>query len=248
MEKKVVVEQRNQVGIITINTNSGLNIIDRQTLKDLGDSCVSLDMDDSVKVIIIRGSDKSFSAGLDANEFANQCSVEMLQEMYQDFDKIATLKKPAIAAVNGYVIGIGLEIALACDMVFASDNASFGVPDLSLGIVPGFGATQRLPKAVGKSKAMEMILTGRAMSAKEAESVGLVSRIIPLAYLFTEAYNTAEKISSLRDMAINAAKELVKTAVSNIGLEEGLDIERQLYQNAVESDDFNQNLLKIAKK
>lgn len=153
-----------------------------------------------------------------------------------------------IAAVSGYALGIGFEMALACDIVFASESACFGHPDLSLGTVPGFGATQRLPNTVGKSKTMEMILTGRAMNAREAERAGIVSRIIPLRYLFDEAFNTAERIAALPDLAVNTSKELIKTAVSNTNLEEGLEIEKQVYKSSIASDEFRQNLANLAKK
>ena len=139
-------------------------------------------------------------------------------------------------------------MALACDIVLASESACFGHPDLSLGTVPGFGATQRLTNAVGKSKTMEMILTGRAMNALEAERAGIVSRIVPLRYLFKEAVKTAERISVLPDLAVTTSKELIKTAVSNTNLEEGLEIEKQVFKSSIASDEFRQNLLNMAKK
>ena len=161
---------------------------------------------------------------------------------------IADIKKPVIAVISGYALGIGFELALACDIIFASENACFGHPDLSLGIVPGFGATQRMPYAIGKAKTMEMILTGRAMNAKEAERCGIISRIIPLQYLFSEALNTAQKIAALPDLAVNTAKELVKTAIVNTNLEESLEIERQVYKNFVSTNEFQQKLINLFKK
>lgn len=248
MSQEVNTEIRNQIGIITLGSADGLNTINRRILAELAAAATSLDMSDNVKVIVLRGNDKAFSTGFDINDFLSDTSPEALDEMYENFEKIADIKKPVIAAVSGYVLGIGCEMVLACDIVFASESACFGHPDLSLGTVPGFGATQRLPNAVGKAKTMEMILTGRAMNAREAERCGIVSRIIPLRYLFAETMNTAARIAALPDLAVNTSKELIKTAVSNTNLEEGLEIEKQVYKSSISSDEFRQNLTEMAKK
>ncbi len=248
MSQEVITEIKNNIGIITISTADGLNAITRELLAEIANAATSMDMNDGVKTIILRGTDKAFSTGLDVNEFIADINPAMLEEMYENFEKIADIKKPLIAAVSGYALGIGCEMALACDIIFASESACFGHPDLSLGTVPGFGATQRLPNAIGKAKTMEMILTGRAMNAREAERCGIVSRIIPLRYLFDEAFNTAERIASLPDLAVNTSKELIKTAVSNTNLEEGLEIEKQVYKSSIASDEFRQNLAEMAKK
>ena len=248
MSQEVTTEIRNQIGIITLGSADGLNTINRRILAELAAAATSLDMSDNVKVIVLRGNDKAFSTGFDINDFLSDTSPEALDEMYENFEKIADIKKPVIAAVSGYALGIGCEMVLACDIVFASESACFGHPDLSLGTVPGFGATQRLPNAVGKAKTMEMILTGRAMNAREAERCGIVSRIIPLRYLFAETMNTAARIAALPDLAVNTSKELIKTAVSNTNLEEGLEIEKQVYKSSISSDEFRQNLTEMAKK
>lgn len=248
MSQEVNTEIRNQIGIITLGSADGLNTINRRILAELAAAATSLDMSDNVKVIVLRGNDKAFSTGFDINDFLSDTSPEALDEMYENFEKIADIKKPVIAAVSGYVLGIGCEMVLACDIVFASESACFGHPDLTLGTVPGFGATQRLPNAVGKAKTMEMILTGRAMNAREAERCGIVSRIIPLRYLFAETMNTAARIAALPDLAVNTSKELIKTAVSNTNLEEGLEIEKQVYKSSISSDEFRQNLTEMAKK
>ncbi len=248
MSQEVNTEIRNQIGIITLGSADGLNTINRRILAELAAAATSLDMSDNVKVIVLRGNDKAFSTGFDINDFLSDTSPEALDEMYENFEKIADIKKPVIAAVSGYALGIGCEMVLACDIVFASESACFGHPDLSLGTVPGFGATQRLPNAVGKAKTMEMILTGRAMNAREAERCGIVSRIIPLRYLFAETMNTAARIAALPDLAVNTSKELIKTAVSNTNLEEGLEIEKQVYKSSISSDEFRQNLTEMAKK
>lgn len=248
MNQEIINEIKNQIGIITLNSDEGFNTLNRQKLAILAETAVSLDMNDNIKVIIIRGSDKAFSTGLEINDFVSDTSEAVLGEMYKNFKKIADIKKPVIAVISGYALGIGFELALACDIIFASENACFGHPDLSLGIVPGFGATQRMPYAIGKAKTMEMILTGRAMNAKEAERCGIISRIIPLQYLFSEALNTAQKIAALPDLAVNTAKELVKTAIVNTNLEESLEIERQVYKNFVSTNEFQQKLINLFKK
>ena len=248
MEKNIIVEKKNSIGILAINSGGDLNLISRATLKELSEQAQALDMDDTINAIVIRGTQKVFSAGIDANDFVNNLDETTLEQMYEDFDKIYNLKKPVIAAVSGYALGIGCQIALSCDIILASDNACFGQPDLSVGIVPGFGATQIMPRLVGKAKTMEMILTGRAICSKEAERAGMISRVVPLMYLFEEAVQVAEKVASMENSATVTAKELVKTSLNNISLEDGIEIERQVYKSSIESEDFRNNLAKMAKK
>ena len=248
MSHEISSEIRKNIGIITIKTADGLNTLNRQMLADIAEAATSMDMNDEVKVLVIRGTEKAFSSGIDINEFVADVTPDILEDMYENFEKFADIKKPIIAAVSGYALGIGCEMALASDIVLSSESACFGHPDLSLGTVPGFGATQRLTNAIGKSKTMEMILTGRAINALEAEKCGIVSRIIPLRYLFKEAVKTAERIALLPDLAVNTSKELIKTAVSNTNLEEGLEIEKQVFKSSIASDEFRQNLLNMAKK
>ena len=248
MSQEISSEIRKNIGIITIKTADGLNTLNRQMLADIAEAATSMDMNDEVKVLVIRGTEKAFSSGIDINEFVADVTPDILEDMYENFEKFADIKKPIIAAVSGYALGIGCEMALASDIVLSSESACFGHPDLSLGTVPGFGATQRLTNAIGKSKTMEMILTGRAINALEAEKCGIVSRVIPLRYLFKEAVKTAERIALLPDLAVNTSKELIKTAVSNTNLEEGLEIEKQVFKSSIASDEFRQNLLNMAKK
>lgn len=173
MSQEIISEIKNHTGIITLKTEDGLNAVNRRMLAEIAEAATTMDMNDEVKAIIIRGGEKAFSAGVDVNEFVADVNPSVLEEMYENFEKIADVKKPVIAAVSGYALGIGFEMALACDIVFASESACFGHPDLSLGTVPGFGATQRLPNTVGKSKTMEMILTGRAMNAAKPNAPAL---------------------------------------------------------------------------
>lgn len=244
----IKVEKVGAIGLVTLTSKDNLNRIDAPSLDNLATEINRLDLSDDVKVIVLRGSEKAFSAGLNATEFVKTINSAILEDMADNFSKISDIKKPLIAEISGYAIGIGFELALACDMIFCADNAWFALPDLCLGTVPGFGATQRLPKAIGKAKAMEMILSGRAMGAKEADRVGLVSRTIPLMYLHDQTMKAAEKIASMPDLATNTSKELIKTSVGNSDLEEGLEIEKQVYKSALESDEFRINLENMIKK
>ncbi len=245
---EVNVEKIGGVGLITFSSKDKLNKINADTLESLSKEMAKLDIDDEVKAIVIRGNEKTFSAGINATEFVKNVNASMLEEMTDNFEVIADAKKPVIAEISGYAIGIGFELAMACDMIFCSENTWFAMPDLCLGTVPGFGASQRLTKAVGKAKAMEMILTGRAMSATEAERIGLISRIIPLMYLHDETMKVAELVASMPNLATNTSKELIKTAIGNTDLEEGLEIEKQVYKSALESDEFQINLENMLKK
>ena len=245
---EINVEKIGAVGLITFSSKDKLNRINSDTLESLSKEMAKLDIDDEIKAIVIRGNEKTFSAGINATEFVKNVNASMLEDMTDNFEVIADAKKPVIAEVSGYAIGIGFELAMACDMVFCSENTWFALPDLCLGTVPGFGATQRLTKAVGKAKAMEMILTGRAMNATEAERIGLISRIIPLMYLHDETMKVAELIASMPNLATNTSKELIKTAIGNTDLEEGLEIEKQVYKSALESDEFQINLENMLKK
>ena len=242
------VEKIGAVGLITFSSKDKLNRINADNLNSLAKEMAKLDIDDEVKAIVIRGNEKTFSAGINATEFVKNANASMLEEMGDNFDVIADAKKPVIAEISGYAVGIGFELAMACDMIFCSENTWFAMPDLCLGTVPGFGATQRLTKAAGKAKAMEMILTGRAMNAVEAERIGLISRIIPLMYLHDETMKVAELVASMPSLATNTSKELIKTAIGNTDLEEGLEIEKQVYKSALESDEFQINLENMLKK
>lgn len=242
------VEKIGAVGLITFSSKDKLNRFNADTLDSLAKEMAKLDIDDEVKAIVIRGNEKTFSAGINATEFVKNANASMLEEMGDNFDVIADAKKPVIAEISGYAVGIGFELAMACDMIFCSENTWFAMPDLCLGTVPGFGATQRLTKAAGKAKAMEMILTGRAMNSVEAERIGLISRIIPLMYLHDETMKVAELVASMPSLATNTSKELIKTAIGNTDLEEGLEIEKQVYKSALESDEFQINLENMLKK
>ena len=242
------IERKGAVGLLSMTSRNALNPIDAFVLENLAENIEQLERDDEVKVIVIRGTEKAFSSGINASEFVKNVNAEMMKEMHENFSRITDIKKPMIAEISGYAIGIGFELALACDMIFCAENVWFAMPDLSMGTVPGFGATQRLPKAVGKAKAMEMILSGRAMGAAEADRIGLVSRVIPLMELHDETMKAADIIASMPEIAVITSKELIKTAIANVDLNEGLEIERQIYKNALESDEYKINLQKMLQK
>lgn len=249
MENSVIeITQKGAVGIVSIANNDGLNILNRSALHALAKAMADLEAKDEINAIMIQGSNKAFSIGVDTDELANDANPDGVDDMWEDFEQISGAKKPTIAIVSGFAIGLGFEIAMACDIILSSDNAIFSIPDLSMGVIPGFGATQRLIAAVGKSKAMEMILSCRSMSAREAERVGLISRIIPLAYLKEEAFKVAEKIAEHPSLPVITAKELIKTAAAYTVLAEGLEIEKQVFKSSIENGEFRQHLVVLAKK
>lgn len=242
------VEKINQIAVVTLASKSGMNYIDESSLHELSENVEALDNDDDVKVIVVRGSEKAFSSGIEPNSFVRKVNHDLLDGMFDDFRKISNIRKPLIAEVSGYAIGIGFELAMACDMIFCSDNTWFSLPDLSMGVVPAFGSTQRLPKAIGKAKTMELLLTGRAMSGDEADRTGLVTRVVPLSYLHKETMKVADILVSMPEIALTTSKELVKTAIGNASLSEGLEIERQVYKSSFETDEYRNNLENMIKK
>ena len=216
----IAAEIRNNIGIITLNRPKVLNTINEEMLSEIATQAELFDKDPSVKALIIRGNDKAFAAGIDIKELVGKINQGTfnLSDLTSKMNIIANIKKPVIAVVAGYALGIGCELALCCDFILAADNARFGLPEVSLGIIPSFGATQRLTYAVGKAKTMEMILTGRAMTAEEAEKAGIVSRIIALPDLFEESIRTASRITAQSAVAVASAKSAVKRAAANIDL------------------------------
>ena len=242
------IEKSNQIAVVTLASKSGMNYIDENSLHELSENVEALDNDDDIKVIVIRGSEKAFSSGIEPTSFVRKVNHDLLNDMFDDFRKISNVRKPLIAEVSGYAIGIGFELAMACDMIFCSDNTWFSVPDLSMGVVPAFGSTQRLPKAIGKAKTMELLLTGRAMGGDEADRTGLVTRVIPLSYLHKETMKVADILVSMPEIALTTSKELVKTAIGNASLSEGLEIERQVYKSSFETDEYRNNLENMIKK
>lgn len=243
----ITVETRENLGIITLNRPQALNAVNAEMLKELALAAEAFDNNDAVRVLIVKGDGKTFAAGIDIKEVLGRADSKFLgiDEMQNCFRRFAAVKKPIIAAVSGYALGIGCELALACDIILAADNARFGQPELSLGTIPAFGATQRLTRALGKAKAMEMILSGRALTAEEAFVSGLISRIVPLPDLFEDAAKTAARIATQPLGALKAAKEAV-LAAQNTPLEEGIAFERKAAQCCLAADEFRESLRNFA--
>src|SRR3954465_9026845 len=222
----ILVEQRGAVTLITLNRPQALNALNSQVLGDLIAAFAAFDSDDSQHCALLTGSEKAFAAGADIKEMADQGFASMYgSNFFQGWEKVTATRKPWIAAVAGYALGGGCELAMMADIIIAADNAKFGQPEIKLGVTPGMGGSQRLTRAIGKAKAMEMCLTGRMMGAEEAERSGLVARIVPAADLVGEALKTAEAIASMAPLAAIATKEMIDAAFET-GLAQGIVFER----------------------
>ncbi len=223
----ILTETKGKTGIIRLNRPKALNALNGQLITEMNAALDGFDGDGNIGAIILTGSDKAFAAGADIREMKDKTTAEVVAEKFlSDWDHITTIRKPIIAAVAGYALGGGCEFALACDTIIAAENAKFGLPEVTIGIIPGGGGTQRLSRAIGKAKAMEMILTGRMMDAGEAERLGLVARVVPVEKLMDEALALAEKIAALSQPVIAAAKQAVNSAFEET-LSAGLVQERQ---------------------
>jgi enoyl-CoA hydratase len=227
--QNILTEQRGRVGLIRLNRPQALNALNSPLNDELGHALAAFDADAGIGCILLTGSDKAFAAGADIKEMTNKSAVEVFTEDFAGtWDAVARARKPVVAAVAGFALGGGCELAMQCDLIIAADTAKFGQPEMKLGIIPGIGATQRLPRALGKAKAMDLILTGRMMDAAEAERAGLVSRVVPAASLLEEALRVAETIAAMSLPAVLAAKEAVNRAFES-PLAEGIRFERRLF-------------------
>ncbi|MBZ9772183.1 enoyl-CoA hydratase [Mesorhizobium sp. CO1-1-8] len=233
----ILVETRGKVGLITLNRPQVLNALNSEVLTELLSAVKAFDADTAVAAIVLTGSQKAFAAGADIKEM--QCKSYMdvyLGDLFSGWDDFACTRKPILAAVSGYALGGGCELAMMCDFIIAADSAKFGQPEITLGVMPGMGGSQRLTRFVGKSKAMDMILTGRMMDAAEAERCGLVSRVVPAADLLEEALKAAARIADFSLPAVMMAKEAVNRAYETT-LTEGLRFERRLFHSMFALDD-----------
>jgi enoyl-CoA hydratase len=219
-----------KVAIITLNRPKQLNALNDQLMDELGHALKAFDADPALGCAVITGSEKAFAAGADIAAMAKYSFADVYRSDYisRNWETIRTIRKPVIAAVSGFALGGGCELAMMCDFIIAADNARFGQPEIKLGVIPGAGGTQRLPRAVGKAKAMDMALTGRMMDAAEAERAGLVSRVVPLASLMEEALAAALMVAGFSQIATMAAKESVNRAFES-GLSDGVMFERRLF-------------------
>ena len=245
----LIVEIEDNVALIRLNRPDALNALNSTLLGELAKALAAADKDDAVRCIIITGSEKAFAAGADIKEMAEKGFVEMFGEDFfaAEAEAIIRTRKPIIAAVSGYALGGGCELAMACDFIICSDTAKFGQPEINLGIVAGLGGTQRLTRFVGKSKSMDMHLTGRFMDAAEAERAGLVSRVVPAARLIPEVMAVARKIAEKSQIAVVAAKEAVNRAYETT-LREGLLFERRNFQALFATEDQKEGMAAFLEK
>ena len=226
----VLVETRGRVGIVTLNRPQALNALNKQIIAELGHALAAFEADANIGCVVLTGSNKAFAAGADIKEMEGFTYPQSyLQDFIAEWEVVARFRKPVVAAVAGYALGGGCEIAMMCDLIIAADTAQFGQPEIKLGVIPGSGGTQRLPRAVGKAKAMDLILTGRMMGAEEAERAGLVARIVPAATLREEAIRVAETIAGMSLPALMLAKESINRAYET-PLAEGVRFERRVFQ------------------
>ena len=235
--------EADKVGVITLNRPKQLNALNDQLMNELGEALKAFDADEKIGCIVLTGSEKAFAAGADIGAMAKYSFTDAYKGDYitRNWEQIRQIRKPVIAAVSGYALGGGCELAMMCDFIIAADNAKFGQPEIKLGVIPGAGGTQRLPRAVGKSKAMDMALTARMMDAQEAERSGLVSRVVPLDKLMEEALGAALVICSFSQVAVMAAKETVNRAFEG-SLSDGLMYERRLFHALFATQDQKEGM------
>ncbi len=247
--ENILVETKGKVGIVTLNRPKALNALCAALIKELGQALDAFEADDNVGCIVLTGSERAFAAGADIKEMASKSymDVYLADFITQGWERITVCRKPVVAAVAGFALGGGCEVAMMCDFILAADTAKFGQPEITIGTIPGSGGTQRLTRFVGKSKAMEMCLTGRMMDAAEAERAGLVSRVVPAADLLAEAVKTAEKIAGLSRPVVMMAKEAVNRAYETT-LSEGVRFERRLFHSTFATEDQKEGMAAFVEK
>jgi enoyl-CoA hydratase len=245
----ILVKTAGAVGVITLNRPTALNALNSALLTELCAALEDYDADPAVRAIVLSGSDRAFAAGADIKEMAPLSYMDMFKTNFfaEACERIAAIRKPIVAAVAGYALGGGCELAMLCDFIIAADTAKFGQPEITLGVIPGMGGSQRLTRFVGKSKAMDMCLTGRLMDAHEAERAGLVSRVVPAADLMGETMKAAGKIAEQSVPALMMIKEAVNRAYETT-LAEGLRFERRLFQAAFATEDQKEGMAAFAEK
>jgi enoyl-CoA hydratase len=234
----IVQAKEGSIGVITLNRPEALNALNTKMVKELLNALDEFEKDEEVRCVVITGSERAFSAGADIGEMAGLTAIDMARtgHFFPLWDRVGRYPKPVVAALSGFVLGGGLELAMSCDVLIASETAQLGQPEIDIGVMPGGGGTQRLTRAVGKYKAMEMILTGRRIGAEEAKTLGLVSRVVPKEMYLTEAKRVANEIASKSPIAVKLAKMAVNKAFE-MGLSDGLDFERELFYLLFASED-----------
>lgn len=244
----ILCERRDRVALITLNRPKSLNALNLAMMNELVTLTAELDADASVGAIVITGSPRSFAAGADIKEMAGNTYMDAyLADWFSGWERLAAVRTPTIAAVSGHALGGGCELAMLCDIIIASDTATFGQPEIRLGVIPGMGGSQRLTRAIGKSRAMEMILTGRAMSAVEAERAGLVARVVPAEGMLDDALATAATIAGMSLPIVMMAKEAVNAAFEST-LTSGVRFERRLFHSTFATDDQTEGMAAFIEK
>jgi enoyl-CoA hydratase len=246
--QNILVETKGRVGIIRLNRPQALNALNRALVTELSQAIDAFEAADKIGCLLITGSEKAFAAGADIKEMADKTFIEAyLGNFAGDWDRAAKARKPIIAAVAGFALGGGCELAMQCDLIIAADSAKFGQPEIKLGVIPGIGGTQRLTRAVGKAKAMDLILTGRMMDAAEAEKSGLVARVVPAANLMEEAMKVADTIATMSLPSVLTAKEAVNRAFEG-WLSEGVLFERRVFHSLFATDDQKEGMKAFIEK
>ena len=247
--QNIIVETRGKVGLVTLNRPKALNALNDDLVDELGLALDAFEGDENIGCVVITGSEKAFAAGADITMMANFSYMDAYKGDYitRNWERLKTFRKPVIAAVSGFALGGGCEMAMSCDMIFAADTAKFGQPEVKLGILPGAGGTQRLPRAVGKAKAMELCLTGRMMDAVEAERAGLVARVVPADKLLEDALATAETIAGYSLPVVMMIKESINRAFES-SLNEGLLFERRVFHSAFALNDQKEGMAAFVEK
>ncbi len=244
----ILVETHGRVGLVRLNRPQALNALNAALIEELNQALEGFELDPAIGAIVLTGSEKAFAAGADIKEMQDKTYPEVfLQDFISRWENVTRTRKPIVAAVAGFALGGGCELAMMCDFILAADSAKFGQPEIRLGVIPGAGGTQRLTRFVGKSKAMEMVLTGRMMDAAEAERAGLVSRVVPAAALIEEAQKTAAAIAALSAPALYAAKECVNRAYETT-LAEGVRFERRAFQALFATEDQKEGMRAFVEK
>jgi enoyl-CoA hydratase len=244
----ILVETKGRVGIIRLNRAPALNALNSALMRELAQAIDAYDTDENIGCLLITGNETAFAAGADIKEMADQSFLDVyLGNFVSRWDCAAHARKPVVAAVAGFALGGGCELAMHCDVIIAADNAKFGQPEIKIGVIPGIGGTQRLARAIGKAKAMDLILTGRNMDAAEAERAGLVARVVPLASLMQEAMKVADTIANLSLPSVMAAKEAVNRAFES-PLAEGVIFERRIFHSLFATQDQKEGMLAFIEK
>ena len=244
----IIVETRGKVGLITINRPKALNALNSMVLDEMIHALAAFDADDSQRCAVVTGNEKAFAAGADIKEMSDQGFASMYQNnFFAGWEKVTATRKPWIAAVAGYALGGGCEVAMMADFIIAADSAKFGQPEIKLGVTPGMGGSQRMARAIGKAKTMEMCLTGRMMDAEEAERSGLVARVVPADQLLDEALKTAAAIAAMAPLAAMATKEMVNAAYETT-LAQGINFERRLFHGLFGTEDQKEGMAAFVDK